>query len=100
MILTLNGIKVSSSNEFAFGKRNRTYGYPVEDVVRFEDPVPVNTPRGQNRKKNLTYSVIPNIDIEGSRYSLSRNPATFDEGTGLWVMVTLPPLGNPLIHIT
>jgi len=76
--------KVSSSNEFAFGKRNRTYGYPVEDVVRFEDPVPVNTPRGQNRKKNLTYSVIPNIDIEGSRYSLSRNPATFDEGTGLW----------------
>ena len=76
--------RVSSSSEFAFGKRSKTYGYPVEDVVRFEEPVPVNTPRGQNRKKNLTYSVIPNIDIEGSRYSLSRTPATFDEDTGLW----------------
>lgn len=56
--------KVPVSSSFSFGKRNKTYGYPVEEFVRFEQPVQVKTPAGQNRKKNLTSPVVPLLSAE------------------------------------
>jgi len=48
-----NRHRVPESDPFAFGRRQRTWGFPVLETMTFASPIPVPTPPGQSRLKTV-----------------------------------------------